>query len=76
MKIRKPVAGLALALALAGGGVAAASLAHADTSAPTAPAGGKQAADGAPEIGAVGQTADRPGPGVTLHKAEAAIRMR
>ncbi|MEU6610589.1 hypothetical protein ABZ922_37100 [Streptomyces shenzhenensis] len=76
MKIRKPLAGLALVLALAGGGVAAASLAHADTSAPTAPAGGTQAADEAPEIGAVGQTADRPGPGVTVHKAEAAVRVR
>ncbi|MBQ1090075.1 hypothetical protein [Streptomyces sp. B93] len=75
MKIKKTtVAGLALVLTLSGGGVAvAASLAQADTSAPTAPQGQTQGADDAPEIGKTGQTADRPGPGVTVHKAEAGV---
>lgn len=73
MKIRKPLAGLALVLALSGGGVVAASLAHADTSAPTAPAGQRHAADDAPGIGAVGQTGTKPPAGVTLEKGEAAV---
>ncbi|MFF3488993.1 hypothetical protein ACFYXC_37960 [Streptomyces sp. NPDC002701] len=71
MKIKKTtVAGLTLVLALSGGGIAvAASMAQADTSAPT----GRTAND-APEIGKTGQTGDQPGPGVTIHKAEAGVR--
>ncbi|WP_432992665.1 hypothetical protein [Dactylosporangium sp. CA-233914] len=72
MKIKKSLAGAVLVLGLAGGGMAvAASMASADTSTNTSPAGSTTATD-APEIGRVGQTGDKPPAGVTLEKAEAA----
>ncbi|KAJ1567159.1 hypothetical protein HK405_006949 [Cladochytrium tenue] len=61
MKITKVMAGGMLVLALAGGGVAvAASMASANSGTT------------APGIGVVGQTAGKPGPGVTVHRGAAA----
>jgi hypothetical protein len=72
MKIKSPLAGAVLVLALAGGGVAVAAVANADASTPAAPTGHTATTD-APGIGLLGQTGDKPPAGVTVTKAEPAV---
>jgi len=75
MKIKKSLAGAVLVLAVAGGGVAVAtSMASASTPDRTAPRG-PAAVSGAPEIGAVGRTGDKPPAGVTVEKAQPAVEI-